>query len=287
MVPFYSRGDEWQDKGQVTTAETFTQVESTNTWKSANKAWIPHAWVKTVDAEGNPTKATWETLFPATGESAAPTGLGTQGISLTASHASGTDAALLLGTDYTIDHVNGEITLTAAGETKRAGVHSAAAVVGTYSYTNNISFWSKTVPSGTTFLEHLISLRRAVGKARVAVANRNWMPNFLGVSYDLEDRLSQGDRFTVVGGTPADVLDMTNEIVRHAGLETVRTSAISDDYAIIGQKGCVCHAVLSSWMFGPDILTDWRTGERYILGESWTASDSVVKDQISLVGITS
>ena len=122
----------------------------------------------------------WESLSPASGASAAPTGLGTQGISLTASHASGTDAALLFGTDYTIDYVNGEITLTAAGETKRAAVHAAAVVIGTYSHTHNINMWSQTAPSGTTMVEHLISLRRAIGKAKVAITDRNWMPQLFG-----------------------------------------------------------------------------------------------------------
>ena len=274
-----------QDKGQVTTNETFTQVGSTNTWRSANKAWIPYAWDKNIDGEGNPTSAQFKSLAPASGASAAPTGLGTQGIALTASHASGTDAALLFGTDYTIDHVNGEITLTAAGETKRAGVNSAAAVVGTYSYTNNINTWSQTAPSGSTFLEHLISLRRAIGKARVAVTDRNWMPNFLCVNYDVEDLISQGDRMTHLGGTPADMLDRMNQVLTHGGLQTVRTSAIPSDWAIVAQMGSVCHGIQIPWMFG-DILTDWRTGEKYILTEQFSGTDCPVSDKISLVGIT-
>ena len=274
-----------QNNGQVTSAETFTQVGSTNTWRSANKAWIPYAWQKTVDTEGNPTAAKFENLFPAAGESAAPTGLGTQGIALTASHASGTDAALLYNTDYTIDFMNGEITLTAAGETKRAAVHASAAVVGTYSYTNNINTWSQATPSGMTFVEHILTLRRAIGKSKVNVFNRNWRPSYLAVTYDLEDIISQGDRMTALGGTPADLLNRMNEVLLHAGLETVRTNAFSNEYGIVGQLGACCHAVQIPWSFG-DVLTDWTTGAKYILGNQFSGSDVPVNDMLSLIGIT-
>ena len=135
-----------QNKSQVTAWETLTRVASTNTWRAANKAWIPYAWNKTIDGEGNPTSAKFESLAPASGETAAPTGLGTQGIELRTTNA--TPVALEYIDEYTVDHINGEITLTAAGETDRDTDNIQAK----YSYTNNINFWSQTPPTGNDFL---------------------------------------------------------------------------------------------------------------------------------------
>ena len=139
-----------QETGQVTTVETLTRIGTGNTWESANKAWIPLTWHKTHDANNNPLTAKFEQLTPATGESAAPADLGTQGIELQTSNA--TPKALLYGTDYTIDFQQGRITLTAAGETKR-GTDSVQAK---YTYSKNVSVWSMTPPSGTSFSAHLL-----------------------------------------------------------------------------------------------------------------------------------
>lgn len=275
---YISQG-QMQGAQQVTTFETLTQVGTSLTWASANKGWIPYAWKKSVDAEGNPISAKFEKLVPIEGESAAPTELGVQGITL--QNAAGTAVPLLYGTDYTVDYVNGTITLTAAGETKRA----SEKVQAKYTYSDNMNFWSATAPSGTSLMEHIHSLRRAVGKARVSITNRNWQPNFVAFNYDTEDIISQGDRMTHLGGSPADLLDRMNEVIRYAGLDTVRTTAFPPEYGIIGMKGAVCHAVHIPWMFG-EVLTNWETGVKYVLGEQWSGSDCPVNDQIALVGVT-
>ena len=108
---------------------------------------------------------------PESGKSAAPTDLGTQGIELQTN--ANTAVALLYGTDYTIDFQQGRITLTAAGETKR----STDSVQAKYTFSKNVSVWSMTPPSGSTLSAHLLALRRAVGQRRVAISNRNWIPN--------------------------------------------------------------------------------------------------------------
>ena len=268
-----------QGAQQVTTFETLTQVGSTMVWRAANKGWIPYAWVKNTDAEGNPVSAKYASLLPATGQSAAPTGLGVQGVELQTS--AGTPVPLEHGDDYTVDFVNGTITLTAAGETKRGSNNVRAK----YTYSNNFNFWSATAPSGTTLVEHIHSLRRAVGKARVSINNRNWQPNFVAFNYDTEDIISQGSRMTYLGGSPADLIDRMNEVMRYAGLDTVRTTAFPAEYGIIGMKGAVCHAVHIPWLFG-EPLTDWETGKQYVLGQQWSGSDTPVNDKIALVGVT-
>ena len=190
-----------QETGQVTDFETLSRVSTTNTWESDNKAWIPYVWHKTYDDNLNPLTARFETLFPASGESAAPTGFGTQGIELQTS--ANTAVALLYGTDYEIDFQSGRITLTAAGETKRG----SDSVQAKYTYSKNVSFWSMTPPSGTSLANHLLALRRAVGQRRVAISDRHWEPNFVGLNFDIEDLITHNDRMTYLGGSPADLLN--------------------------------------------------------------------------------
>ena len=268
-----------QNAQQVATFETLKQVGSTDTWEAANQGWIQHVWQKDVDAEGNPVSAKFVSLLPDAGASAAPTNLGLQGVELQTS--ANTAVALLYGTDYTVDFMNGKITLTAAGKTKVASDDVQAK----YTYTQNINFWGATAPSGTTMMEHIHSLRRSVGKARVSITERNWEPNFVAFNVDTEDIITQGSRMTHLGGSPADLMDRMNEVIRYAGLDPIRTTAFPSQYGIVGQKGAVCHAVHIPWMFGAP-LTDWETGIKYTLGEQWSGSDCPVSDKIALVGVT-
>ena len=267
-----------QETGQVTDFETLSRVSTTNTWESDNKAWIPYVWHKTYDDNLNPLTARFETLFPASGESAAPTGFGTQGIELQTS--ANTAVALLYGTDYEIDFQSGRITLTAAGETKR----SSDSVQAKYTYSKNVSSWSMTPPSGTSLANHLLALRRAVGQRRVAISDRHWEPNFVGLNFDIEDLITHNDRMTYLGGSPADLLNALNQVVNYAGLEPVKSSALPSGWIPVGEKGAACHGVHTSWMFKPPI-TNEDTGNEYILGEQYSGSDVPVNDRLGIVAV--
>ena len=268
-----------QETGQVTAWETLSRSGTTKTWKSDNPAWIPLTWHKTHDHNGNPLTARFEELSPATGKSAAPTGLGTQGIELQTDN--GTPVALLYGTDYTVDFQSGTITLTAAGETKR----STDNIQAKYTYSKNVSTWSLTPPSGTSLSAHLLTLRRAVGQRRVAITNRNWIPNAVGFDYDIEDLITHGDRFTNLGGSAAEALNMMNEVVNYAGLEPIKSSAMPERWIPVLQKGAACHGVHTPWSFKPPI-TNEDTGIEYILGNQFSASDVPVNDRIGVVAVT-
>ena len=204
-----------QETGQVTAWETLDRVGTTTTWESDNPAWIPLTWDKQHDTNGNPVSPLGsEELYPASGESAAPTELGTQGIELQTAHA--TAVPLLYGTDYTVDFQSGRITLTAAGETKRT-TGSTVNIQAKYTYSKNVSTWSLTPPSGVSLSAHLLMLRRAIGLRRVGITNRNWMPNCVAFNYDLEDLITSSDRMTNLGGTPAEALDQLNRVTRYGG----------------------------------------------------------------------
>ena len=267
-----------QETGQVTAWETLSRVSTTNTWESDNVAWIPLTWHKTHDTNGNPLTARFEELYPASGESDAPTGLGTQGIELQTSNA--TPKALLYGTDYTVDFQSGRITLTAAGETKRG----SDSVQAKYTYSKNVSTWSLTPPSGVNLSAHLLMLRRAIGLRRVGITNRNWMPNCVAFNYDLEDLITSSDRMTNLGGTPAEALNQLNQVTRYGGLEPVKSSALPNGWIPVFQKMAACHGVHTPWAFEPPI-TNEHTGIKYILGNQFSASDVPVNDKIGIVAV--
>ena len=90
---------------------------------------------------------------------------------------------------------------------------------------------------------------------------------------------------TYLGGSPADLMDQLNQVMRYAGMDPVATTAIPKGYAIIGEKGAICHAVQIPWMFSDPII-DEGTGNRNTLGEQWTGTDCPVNDRLSLVGLT-
>ena len=270
-----------QETGQVTDWETLSRVGTSNSWESDNKAWIPLTWDKQKDANGNPVSARFEELYPANGESGAPTELGTQGIELQTTHS--TAVALLYGTDYTVDFQSGRITLTAAGETKRT-TSSAANIQAKYTYSKNVSTWSLTPPSGVSLSAHLLMLRRAIGQRRVGINNRNWMANTVGFNYDIEDLITHGNRMTNLGGTPAEVLDELNKVTRYGGLEPIKSSALPSGWIPVFQKMAVCHGVHTPWAFEPPI-TNEHTGVKYILGNQFSASDVPVNDKIGIVAV--
>ena len=147
-----------------------------------------------------------------------------------------------------------------------------------------MSTWSLTPPSGTTLSAHLLALRRAIGQRRVGIANRNWKPNAVGFNYDLEDLITHGDRMTNLGGTPAEVLNQMNEVVKYAGLDPIKSSALPSGWIPVFQKGAVCHGVHTPWAFEPPI-TNENTGIKYILGEQYSASDVPVNDRIGIVAV--
>lgn len=141
-----------------------------------------------------------------------------------------------------------------------------------------------TPPTGTTLAAHLLSLRRAVGQRRVAVNDRNWKPNCVGFNYDIEDLITHNDRMTTLGGSPADLLNSLNQVVNYAGLDPIKSSALPSGWIPVFMKGAVCHGVHTPWSFGAPI-TNENTGNKYILGEQYSASDVPVDDKIGIVAV--
>ncbi|MHC4395619.1 MAG: hypothetical protein ACYS1A_08180 [Planctomycetota bacterium] len=233
---------------------------------------LKYEWVKSVDAEGNPTGVELKKLFGTV------TGNSLQEVVVTVEGG----ADLTYTTDYTINWIDGTITLTAAGVTAEGGNGLEAQL--TYN-TGNTKFWSVTPPGVVTLYDHLINLRQQVGAAKVLIGNRHYNPNFLGASLEMEDLISSGPQFTSAGSTPAETMDRLASVLNYAGLEPTKTSAIPNGYILIGEKGAAAYRVQRPWQVrGP--ITENTTGNDYYLAEEFSAEDVPVKEKLALVLVT-
>ena len=272
-------------KVQVTTAEVLTRASTTTTWNSKNRAWIPFAWVKGFDTNGNPTTAKFVASTPASGVSAAPTTLGFQGVEVTVGAT--TPLTMQYGTHYTVDFQSGAVILTTAGETRRAtasGGANAGKVLAKYTYSTNADNFSLTAASGTTFIQHLMNLRNTVGQATTRAALRNYAPNRIAFDYGLSKRVTNSVQFTPVGGTVADAVNMEDEVQRFTGLESVRTtSPVIENWILLFQNGTVWHNNHTPFSVrGPNFD---RKNEDYYIGSQFSASDVPKPDSISVVAV--
>ena len=197
---------------EVTTFETLSQVDTSEVYASANQGWIPYEWVKTYDGNLNPTSAKLVKTFPDSGSEAPSTTLGNQGIEVQNSDGD----AFEYGTHYTVRFPDGAVVLTTAGNTLLS-THDLQAK---YTYSTNCTFWSIKPPAGLDLYNHIRNMRRSVGRAKQKIINRNYMPNFLGFNYDLEDLILSGPNYTMLGGNKADDLDRMNNMLTVYGLST-------------------------------------------------------------------
>ena len=258
--------------GEVTSSyETLTKQSDGLTYKSANPAWIQYEYVKAYDSNGNPTSSKLVPLFGATsGNSlqAVVVGYGS------------TPTLLTYSTDYIINWADGSIKLTSTG----VGKVGSNDVKAKYSYTKNAFTWSIIPPVGVTGYENLINLRQAVGRAKVAVASRHYNPNVIATSLSTEDMLTSSPMFTNSGATPADILDRFNNISVYAGMQSVKTSALPNDWILVFEKNaCIYRNFIPLSISGS--FKNTTNGDDEWIAEEYSGQDVPVKDKLSLVAI--
>ena len=242
---------------------------------------LRYEWVKTVDARGNPTGADIVKLYG--------TEAGTPTLQSVVIHVvgSGTPGTILVYTDdFSVNWLNGTITLTTAGNVKEAN----AGLEAKYTYSNatgivNANFWSAIPPTGVTLYDHLINLRQQVGESKVLVGNRNYQANFIAMSNEIEDLISSGPQFTESGRSPAEVMDRLANVMNYAGLTPTKTSAIPNGYILIGEKDSAVYRVHTPLkMVGPYKID--IKGHDYYHIEEYSGFDVPVMDKLTLVLIT-
>jgi len=240
---------------------------------------LRYEWVKTVDARGNPTGADIVKLYGT--EAGTPT---LQSIDVR--EAAGDNTALVYTDDYSVNWLDGTITLTTAGNVKEANNGLEAK----YTYSNatgvvNANFWSAIPPTGVTLYDHLINLRQQVGESKVLVSDRHYQANFIAMSNGIEDLISSGPQFTESGRSPAEVMDRLANVMNYAGLTPTKTSAIPNGYILIGEKGSAVYRVHTPLkMVGPYKID--IKGHDYYHIEEYSGFDVPVMDKLTLVLIT-
>ena len=263
----------------VTSWETLTRVPgTTNEWKSVNPGWLQYQWVKTANTQGNPNSAKFHKMAPDSGDSDARSSLTLQGVTLQTDASTPVDLDSI--TDYTVNYPEGSITLTAAGETKRADANVQAR----YTYSPNIVTWNAVPAPGLNQFTNLLNLRRAVGLARLKVTDQNYMPSFIATNDNIADLITNGPQFTNDGGNPADMLDRMNNIMRYRGMDLAETSAIQQPYIIVSQQGSVYHRVHTPWAMEP-VEVNESTGNKTWIGGQFTASDMPVAEKTAIIAI--
>ena len=265
------------DVSEVSTFEDLTEDGITNVYESDNEGWLPMEWYKNFDTNSNPTTSGFRDLYPADGDGDV-SGTTLQAVEVVYS-SSNTD--MLFNTDYTVNWANGSISLTAAGVTK-AG---AEPVKAKYTHSNNFNTWSAVAPSSVTAYQHLRSLRRAIGLAKVRVTDRNYNPSFFAASADIHDLINNSPYMTNLDGTDADMLDRMANVTRFSGLSPIMTTALEDQFLVVGERNAACHHIHTPWMLeGP--ITEETKGHKFYIAEEYSADEIPVTDKLGIVGVT-
>ena len=266
---------------KVSTFTALVRVASTNEY-TVKPGLIPYEWVVRHDTNKNVSKSGLIRNFPVDGEAVAAELSGERTLQpLELQEGAGDNTPLLYGTDYTADWVKGTIILTAAG---RAKASTANGVRAKYSYATNLSIWNATVPSGSTFIEHLVDLRLRIADARTKIKDRHYMPECIAWNYGLMDKVSAGKNFTNEGGNIAQAIDMMSNILRYAGSESVDSTAIPPEYVICTQKMSILFGMHTPFTLTGEVITD-NTGDRRYFGEQFAGSAVPAPEKVSIVAV--
>jgi hypothetical protein len=237
---------------------------------------LRYEWVKSIDANGNPTGTDIIKLY-----GTVETANTLQEIVVQDDD----DTALIYDTDYSVNWLDGTITLTLTGIAKVNEGLEAKLTFANASGTHNTKFWSVTPPTGVTLYDHLINLRQQVGGAKVLVGNRHYQPNYIGFSLEMEDLIASGPQFTEMGRFPGEIMDRLATVMNYGGLEPVRSSAIPNGYIIIGVKGATSYRVHTPLQLVGPYKIDIK-GHDYYHVEEYSGFDVPVMDKLSTVLVT-
>ena len=261
---------------------SFRTVTGANQVYTLRDGLIPYEWVVTEDTNQNVAKSGLIRNYPADGVAAAPNvpQRVLEPLEVQVEY-SGSTTALLYKTDYTVDWIRGQITLTTVGESKRTTLNAAAVVQVKYSYATNIAVWDATPPSGSTFVDHLLDLRLKIADLRTNVADRNYEPECIAWNYGLMDKVSVGKNFTYEGGNDAQVVDRLSHIMRYAGSESIHTTAIPKEYVICGQRMSLLFGMHTPFHLTGEVITD-NTGDRRYFGEQFAGMGVPAPEKLSI-----
>jgi len=268
------------DATEVTTWTSCPETANGSNVFVAKEGLIPYEWVVTEDSNKNVAKSGLIRNFPADGATAASTVAERTLTPLEVIEGGADNTPLEYKDDYTVDWVSGEITLTASGRTKEAGngIHAK------YTYATNFVVWDGTVPSGSTFLDHLVDLRFKIADARIKVKDRHYEPECIAWNYGLMDKISAGKNFTNDGGNIAQQIDAMSRVLKYAGSESIDSTAIPSEYIIVTQKMSILFGMHTPFRLTGQVMTD-NTGNERHFGEQFAGAGVPVPEKASIVGV--
>ena len=243
---------------------------------------IPYEYVVTEDSNANVNKSGLIRNFPANGSGAAATVAQRTLTPFAVRNKGSTPVVLNYGDDYTVDWVSGVVTLTAAGAGKADG--STPGFQAQYSYATNFTTWDATVPTGSTFWNHLLDLRFQIANARTKIKDRHYEPECLCWNYEVMDKISGGRNFSNDGTNVAQQIDPMSLVTKYAGSETIDSTAIPKEYLILSQKMSILFGLHTPFTLTGEVITD-NTGNRRYFGEQFAGAGVPAPEKVSIVSI--
>ena len=270
---------------KVETAEQIARNDSTpvGPYKLAGPI-VPYEWVIIKDANDNVLSVGFKRLFPRNGAGTA-TGDATsgdlQGTTLTPLEVGDGSNTFLYCTDYTVDFVAGEITLTTAGAAK---LTSGERLHVKYTRATNQRTWDAIPASGVSYANHLLGFQRVLADSKADIVDRHYTPECLCWNYRLQEKLSLGARFTEDGKNDAHALDMMNTIMRMQGLKPVWSTNLDMNYTIVTENHATVYGVQTPYTMTGQEITD-NTGNVHWFAKQFTGAGVPEPKKLSIMGI--
>lgn len=140
------------------------------------------------------------------------------------------------------------------------------------------------MPSGSTFLDHLIDLRFKIADARTKIKDGHYEPECLCWNYGLMDKISAGRNFTNEGTNVAQSIDPMSIVTKYAGSETIDSTAIPEEYIICSQKMSILFGMHTPFTLTGEVITD-NTGNRRYFGEQFAGAGVPAPEKVSIVAV--
>ena len=265
---------------QVSTVETKTRQSSNQTYALAGPI-LPYEWVIIKDDNENVTSVGLMKLFPNNGAGTVPSANAEILSQIPLEVGDGTQT-YLYNTDYTVDFVKGEITLTTAGAAKLTGGESLQVK---YTRPTNMHVWDANPAEGVSFENHLLGFQRVLADNKADIVDRHYTPECLCWNYRVQEKLALSARFTQDGSNTAHSLDMMNTITKMQGLKPVWSTAIMPEYAIVQQNMATLYGVHTPFTMTGSQITD-NTGDERWFAKQFVGAGVPEPRKLSIVGIS-
>jgi len=262
-----------------TTARTFAR-DASNPVYSLGHPIVPYEWVIVKDTNDNVASVGFRRLFPATGQTVVSDDDKAL-ISLEPLEVSDGTNVFTYGTDYTVDFIKGQITLTSAGQAK---LTSSERLNVKYTQATNVRTWDAMPAAGVSYANHLLGFQRVLADNKADIVDRHYTPECLCWNYRLQEKLALSARFTEDGKNDAHMIDMMNTISRIQGLKPVWSTSIDMPYVIVTENHATLYGVHTPFTMTNAVITD-NTGNERWFSKQYTGAGVPEPKKLSILAL--